>query len=289
LRRPELRQLEQRITRRHRLQPLAPDEVRQYIERRLWVAHGGTDALLAHQAEPAGEADSEAPFWRVRFTPAAMRAVAAISGGLPRVVNVVCDRALEAAHRHRRRTVEAEDVRAAARSLGLPIPLWQQLRPYGAAAAMIAALVAAGLAAGLFAGTGGSAGEGRPDGTAHTAPATTVGSGLDGGTVPTPAPAAAGPASALPGPPLLLPEAESYTVIAASFRTEDRADALAAALVTGGLPAFTRLADGVWHQVVVGPYASQDEARQAQAQLEQRSVTGTQLVARPGRATLAAR
>jgi len=55
----------------------------------------------------------------VEFTPEAIQAVALLSGGLPRVINLVCDRSLEAAHAARRRTIDVALVSTAARALGL--------------------------------------------------------------------------------------------------------------------------------------------------------------------------
>src|SRR5262249_4308594 len=66
--------LNERITRRVLLSPLQPDEVDAYIRHRLDVA-GGTDV--------------------VSFEPDASRLIADLSRGLPRRVNVLCDRALQ--------------------------------------------------------------------------------------------------------------------------------------------------------------------------------------------------
>src|SRR5262245_52020749 len=66
--------LNERITRRVALTPLSRDEVEAYIDHRLTVA-GGADALT--------------------FTPEAMRLIAELSRGLPRRVNVLCDRTLQ--------------------------------------------------------------------------------------------------------------------------------------------------------------------------------------------------
>ena len=283
LRQPEMRQLEQRISRRHQLQPLDEGEVRHYVERRLWVAHGGLEALLDAPATKDERAAADAAFWRVRFTPAALRAVAAITSGIPRLVNVLCDRSLELAHQQRRRTVEAADVLAAAGKLKLAVPLRQRLP--GASTAAAAVAIAAGTAALMAAGTLGWDRIRQP----REVQASVV----------TPAPAAA-PLTRVPAPrsaapqatPAIpvaaaaqpLPEAEAFTVVAASFRTASRAARLAERFAGDGLPAFTRLVDGGWHQVIVGPYASRDEARRAQEQIENEEISGTRLVARAPRA-----
>jgi cell division septation protein DedD len=55
----------------------------------------------------------------VEFTDAAIDTVARISRGVPRMVNVLCDRALEAAFAAQTRTVDAPDIERAARLLPL--------------------------------------------------------------------------------------------------------------------------------------------------------------------------
>lgn len=74
---PNLRQLRQRIAVRFHITPLAQDEVGQYIDHRLTVA-GSTG--------------------RVRFAPDAVGFIYAYSGGIPRIINMVCDKALLAAY-----------------------------------------------------------------------------------------------------------------------------------------------------------------------------------------------
>jgi general secretion pathway protein A len=71
----DLRQLDQRISLRAMLAPLDKEDVEQYISHRLTVA---------------GESVS------VIFERAAVKRVHALSGGVPRVINLLCDRALMA-------------------------------------------------------------------------------------------------------------------------------------------------------------------------------------------------
>ena len=73
LHKAELRQLDQRISIRCSLKALTREEVEAYVTHRLWVARGSTS---------------------VTFTPKAFDLVHAISGGVPRMINLVCDRAL---------------------------------------------------------------------------------------------------------------------------------------------------------------------------------------------------
>ncbi len=82
LARNELRQLAQRITGRYHLNPLSHEETAAYVRHRLRVAGATTDI----------------------FAPQALNAVFSLSQGVPRVINVICDRALLGAYsldRHR--------------------------------------------------------------------------------------------------------------------------------------------------------------------------------------------
>jgi len=90
--RSELRQLAQRITGRYHLSPLSRQETQEYVRHRLRVAGA------------AGEI----------FTPAALSEVYRLSSGIPRVVNVCCDRALLGAYTLDMRKVTPALVRRAA-------------------------------------------------------------------------------------------------------------------------------------------------------------------------------
>ena len=111
LSRPELRQLKQRVSRHVRLEPLGIAELSQYIDHRLAVARDG--------ARPQGAAT---------FTPEALSAIWRLSGGTPRIINLLCDRALEAAYEQQARSVDEALVEGAAAELGMssapaPAPL----------------------------------------------------------------------------------------------------------------------------------------------------------------------
>ncbi len=260
--RPELRQLRQRISRRHQLQPLKPYEVEQYVERRLWVAHGGLGLAKAGRANELVSGDR---FWRVRFTPSAMRVVTQLSQGLPRTINVVCDRALECAYGQSKKVIDAKCVMTAARQLKLDVPVgvWLRSSRWPAVAASVALVVAAG----WFAL--------RPVTSVALDPV------LPAATLAPPAAAAVTPvaareeaAAAAP-----LPEAVSHSVAVASFRSDGRAEEVARSLKVLDLPAYVQAnADG-WHAVFVGPFASRDEAREAQAQVARAHLTDSHIVA----------
>jgi general secretion pathway protein A len=90
--RVDLRQLAQRITGRYHLKPLSREETQGYVRHRLRVA-GATGEI---------------------FTPGALRELYRLSSGIPRVINVSCDRALLGAYTQEARKVSAALVRQAA-------------------------------------------------------------------------------------------------------------------------------------------------------------------------------
>jgi general secretion pathway protein A len=98
LRRPELRQLRQRVELSHTICPLSAQETVEYVRERLLIA--GHDA---------GDV----------FTGPAARAVYRYSGGVPRVINVLCDNALLFAFVQKSLRVSAQMVREAAEDIGL--------------------------------------------------------------------------------------------------------------------------------------------------------------------------
>jgi general secretion pathway protein A len=129
--RRDLRQLAQRITARCHLQPFSRRETRRYIAHRLSVAGGGPHL----------------------FTPPAIRRIHRVSGGVPRLVNVLCDRALLGAYTRGERGVGARIARQAAHELrGVPWSWRRQPRMWflGAAALGLAALAAGLVLGGLI-------------------------------------------------------------------------------------------------------------------------------------------
>ena len=124
LKRVELRQLAQRITGRYHLAPLSSAETAGYVRHRLGVA--GSTADL--------------------FAPAALSEVHRLSRGIPRVINVLCDRALLGAYTQNEHRVSAALVRQAAGEVyGRPvIPLWGRWIAAGSIAAGAALLVFGG-------------------------------------------------------------------------------------------------------------------------------------------------
>jgi general secretion pathway protein A len=98
LKSPELRQLDQRISIRYELKPLGLDEVSAYITHRLAIANGNR---------------------QVTFSPKAIDLVHQYSNGIPRLINLLCDRALLGAYSAQTTRVDADIVSAAGAGLDL--------------------------------------------------------------------------------------------------------------------------------------------------------------------------
>ncbi|MEJ2656705.1 MAG: AAA family ATPase, partial [Desulfobacterales bacterium] len=92
----ELRQLGQRISLSCQLVPLNFKEVRQYIQHRIHIASEKTS---------------------IRFDPAAYRFIYKYSRGIPRLINIVCDRALLTAFGLDQQKITGDIVRTAIREL----------------------------------------------------------------------------------------------------------------------------------------------------------------------------
>jgi general secretion pathway protein A len=128
-----LRQLAQRITARYHLLPFSEAETRAYIRHRIDVA-GRSDLMCG-----------EGPI----FTDQAIAAVHRVSSGIPRLINIVCDRALLGAYARDLSRVDGATVRrAAAEALGRwPVRPAPPVAWAAAAAVTVAAVVAVWLAA----------------------------------------------------------------------------------------------------------------------------------------------
>jgi general secretion pathway protein A len=293
LARADLTQVNQRISRRHRLEPLQLSEVPAYVDRRLGVA----------QIE---QRTGDKP----AFTEAAMEAIATLSHGVPRVVNILCDRSLENAWSDQTHTVDVMAVARAARALNIHVPppivtppaatpplvtpalatpnIMRQSTPesaperairipanktvrvkrWQAQIAIAAVLVVSALLVWIVLGRATV-----PTDRSTTSPPAAV---RDAGrSAPAERPAAralAPPVVAEANPrPAGLPQAsataEKFLIVVSSFRTHDRSVQVAADIAKIGLPASVRTASG-WEQVVVGPYASRQDAVAAQGRLE---------------------
>ncbi|HKK22228.1 MAG TPA: AAA family ATPase [Pseudohaliea sp.] len=127
LQRPELRQLNQRVTARYNLEPLSLPETGAYIRHRLQVAGLGPGTEL--------------------FPPGVVRAIHRHSRGIPRLINLLCDRTLLGAYGQEAPRVDRRMLRQALREVtGEVTP--RRHRPAVAYAALAVAglLLLAGLA-----------------------------------------------------------------------------------------------------------------------------------------------
>lgn len=103
--RPEMRQLKQRVAVNCYLEHLTCDEVRGYIERRLFI--------VGNQGQ-------------VRLTSKAIKLIHARSGGVPRLINKICDLALTAAYTTESNVIGSRHVKSACGEL---IDLHRHHRP----------------------------------------------------------------------------------------------------------------------------------------------------------------
>src|SRR5206468_3661770 len=136
LRSPELRQLDQRVSIRYQLEPLDEEAVGAYVAHRLTVA-GGSGA--------------------VAFAPDAIRLVHRLSQGIPRLINLICDRGLLAAFSVRANRVTPDMVAHAAQTLDLrPASrsrralTWRVSLMASAAVALLASVVGVGTTAFVY-------------------------------------------------------------------------------------------------------------------------------------------
>ncbi|KAF0221156.1 MAG: proteinral secretion pathway protein [Geobacteraceae bacterium] len=122
---PSLRQLSQRITVRYHLQPMDFEDTGAYIEHRLEIAGG----------------------WRAAsFTAGAVKLIFRYAGGLPRLINIVCDRALLIGYTEESREISSRMAAAAIKEIkrGERSPAFvRRVRATGVAA--LIALIAAGI------------------------------------------------------------------------------------------------------------------------------------------------
>jgi general secretion pathway protein A len=245
----DVHHLDQRIARRCHLSPLNRDEVVEYIESRLAVA-----------SLPADE-----------FSGPAVNAIATLSAGIPRTVNLLCERSLDLARRRGVSPINASIVRRAASQLEIaaPRPWFRNKRTAIAASVLLA---------------------GVP-------PATWLWASQAARSTPTAAvTAAAAPAPAVPDRAVFaaaadipvvidgvtsgtLALADGLTIQVAAFRAADRAAAVTQQLRGVGLPAFRRTEPGgLRYLVLVGPYVTEVETQSAQQVLSDQGFRPTKVV-----------
>ncbi len=102
LKQPQLRQLRQRLTLRAKTHPLTPEETKAYVQQRLRIAGSNGQEI---------------------FAPDSVAAVHHYSGGIPRVINLLCEHCLVSAFVDQQKIVEPAVVEAVARDFDLDISL----------------------------------------------------------------------------------------------------------------------------------------------------------------------
>src|SRR5262249_1799840 len=132
LRSPELRQLDQRVSIRYELKPLDEETVAAYVAHRLTIAGGGQS---------------------VSFMPKALRQVHRRSAGIPRLINLICDRALLTAYSIRATRITRDMVSHAATSLDVPETRVRPLMWLKPRASLVAAAALVVLASAIAVGT----------------------------------------------------------------------------------------------------------------------------------------
>jgi general secretion pathway protein A len=256
LRSHELRQLDQRVSIKYELRPLTPEETGAYVMHRLAIAGGGAV---------------------VSFAPNALARIHRCTGGIPRLINLVCDRALLAAYSARTNRVLPAHVRHAAAALDLDTPRvgvlsWarQRLAAFAAGVA-VTAVLGAGAASGWPSRTQISPNHqtARAQSVVQaSSPAPTVKQ-----PVPVPTTGKQVPSETPKSTPVVSKAPATYSVLVASFRMAAEADSLAKQLRDLGYGASISRTEaparGLWHQVLAGPFGDLGSARQGEARLRQ--------------------
>jgi len=249
LRSLEMRQLDQRVSIKYELAPLTAEETGAYVMHRLAIAGAGAS---------------------VTFAPPALGRVHRCTNGIPRLINLVCDRALLAAYSARTNRVIPEHVHHAAEMLELEparkkMMTWVRERFAGFAAGVGVTALIGGLAISMWQPR--ASAEARDTRVRLVRPVSSSDPKVSSDPTVSSDPVGSG-AKLVPGV-----AGNAYSVVVASFRMASEADSLATHLRTLGFGASVTHAEvperGLWHQVVAGPFADLGAARQGEARLRQ--------------------
>jgi general secretion pathway protein A len=239
LRTPALRQLDQRVSIRFELNPLSIDETAAYIGHRLTVAGGGC----------------------VNFSARAISTVYRYSGGIPRLINLLCDRSLLGAFAERTNKVTHTIVGAAAASLELSrvsgTPWFSLQRRWALTAGALLIAIASTVAYAAMnlprhAATAPTAVARDVSAPAVPAPAAQE--------APTPVATTTAATTGVTTPSVAAPPARSYSIVVGSFRHRLEAESLARDLLVFGIDErsirirLVTAGSGAWHQVLAGPF-----------------------------------
>lgn len=133
LSREELRQLDQRITVRYHLKPMSFDDTCAYVRHRIRFAADGREPLT--------------------FAQGAFKRIFSFSGGLPRLINGVCDRALLLAYTKECKEVSTEMAALAIADLRRSLPRRRRAVPMKALSAGVALCILAIAGFSIFSGS----------------------------------------------------------------------------------------------------------------------------------------
>jgi general secretion pathway protein A len=250
LRKAELRQLDQRISIRCSLKALSREEVEAYVTHRLWVARGSTS---------------------VTFTPKAFDLVHLLSGGVPRMINLICDRSLMVGCKQQVSRITEDHVVGAATHLSIDVPKGKvkgeriegapepsRWRPFA-----IAAVVLLAIAAGVVAVIGDPI---EFFGSAVEPPLPRVEEPwVPAAVAPLPLPAgmpSASPPPAIPG---------SFSILVGTYDSARQVEIIERSLRAQKLPVYMvdvlQPAGDILRRIYIGRYATREEALEAQATL----------------------
>jgi general secretion pathway protein A len=250
LHKTELRQLDQRISLRCSLKALTREEVEAYVTHRLWVARSSTT---------------------VSFTPKAFDLMHALSGGVPRVINLVCDRSLMVACQRQVSRITEDHVVGAATHLSIDVPKnkLKGERPEGEAAPSRWRWVAATIIVVLLATGGVFAWIGNPMELLSPAVDPPLPRVEQRWLPPNIAPLAEPAGMPVVGPPP--PLAGSFSILIGMYDSVRQAELVERALQEQKLPVYKidvlQPAGDVLRRIFVGRYATREEAEKVRAEL----------------------
>jgi type II secretory pathway predicted ATPase ExeA len=240
LRLPRMRQLDQRVSIRYELKPLDREAAAAYVAHRLTIAGGSRS---------------------VAFMPRALDEVHRLSAGIPRLINLICDRALLAGFSVHSRRISPDMVVYAAQSLDMQAPLAPRLTWRDRPASLLAAAAVVMLSAAGAVGSTAYLYERFAMGTTLQASSQVM--GID---------------QVLPAGARgrQLPDGTAVTILAGTFRLGDPAASAAVRSLTEWLEAsgcqvyYAEVelgARGQWQRVLAGAYTDPQIARAEAARL----------------------
>jgi general secretion pathway protein A len=265
LRSPELRQLDQRVSIRYELKPLDADAVAAYVAHRLAIAGGSAS---------------------VSFTTKALERVHKLSHGIPRLINLICDRALLAGFSARTNRITPEMVTEAAETLDVQSPgpprKPSARRPLSISASAAVVLLASAFAVGassvLYQKFVGSASQSQ--GRATNPPGARVAPAPVRAADPPSVPSEPVPVRAAGNPDRRLPDDAELTILVGSSPLSGPegssgpgpSDSIASSLERLGYRVYYAEVDlgakGRWRRVLVGAYTDLEAARADAARLK---------------------